>query len=106
MTIDENLIQAVWEKGRGMLERDTSEWRTDQCGAWINRRQYNNAKSEYGWKMINVKPGNPDSAENLQPFHWNNDFDIANDKPHCRVTADRTGLSPTQSIDTPHNTDV
>ncbi|MCO6429110.1 hypothetical protein [Nitrosomonas communis] len=106
MTIDENLIQAVWEKGRGMLERDTSEWRMDQCGAWINRRQYNNAKSEYGWKMVNVKPGSPDSAESLQPFHWNNDFDIANDKPHCRVTADRTGLSPTQSIDTPHNTDV
>ena len=106
MTIDENLIQAVWEKGRGILERDTSEWRMDQCGAWINRRQYNNAKSEYGWKMVNVKPGSPDSAESLQPFHWNNDFDIANDKPHCRVTADRTGLSPTQSIDTPHNTDV
>lgn len=106
MTIDENLIQAVWEKGRGMLERDTSEWRMDQCGAWINRRQYNNAKSEYGWKMVNVKPGSPDSAESLQPFHWNNDFDIANDKPHCRVTADRTGLSSTQSIDTPHNTDV
>jgi hypothetical protein len=46
----------------------------------------------------------PDSLENLQPFHWNNDFDIANDKPHCRVTADRTGLLPTQDIDMPHNT--
>lgn len=104
MTIDENLVQAVWEKGRGMLERDTSEWRKDQCGAWINRQHYNNAKSEYGWKIVNVKPGSPDSPENLQPFHWRNDFDIANDKPHCKVTADQAGLLSTQHTDIPHNT--
>ncbi|MDV6343793.1 hypothetical protein [Nitrosomonas sp. Is37] len=106
MTIDENLVQAVWEKGRGTLGQDISEWRQDQCGAWISRQKYNNAKSEYGWKIVNVKPGSPDHLENLQPFHLENDFDIANDKPHCRVTADRSGLMPTQSVDTPHNTSV
>lgn len=37
MITDENLIQAVWEKGRGMLDRDASEWRKDQCGAWLHR---------------------------------------------------------------------
>lgn len=103
MTIDENMVQAVWEKGRGMLEQDISEWRKDQCGAWLYRQHYN-TKSEHGWKIVNVKPGSPDHVENLQPFHWENDFDIANNKPRCRVTADRTGLAPTQSIDTPHNT--
>jgi hypothetical protein len=106
MAIDVNLVQAVWEKGRGTQEQDISEWRKDQCGAWINRQNYNNAKSEYGWKIVNVKPGSSDHLENLQPFHLQNDFDIANDKPHCRVTADRSGLMPTQNVDMPHNADV
>lgn len=106
MVTDENLIQAVWEKGRGMLDKDASEWRKDECGAWLHRQQYNNENSEYGWKILNVKPGEPDEPHNLQPFHWKNDFDIANNKPQCHVTADRVGLSPTQRIDMPRNTNA
>lgn len=104
MITDENLIQAVWEKGRGMLDRDASEWRKDQCGAWLHRQQYNNENSEFGWRILNINAGGADILENLQPFHWKNTFDIANGRPQCHVTADRADLMPTQSIDMPRNT--
>jgi hypothetical protein len=104
MEINDAMIQAVWEKGRGIPDRDQNEWRKDQCGAWLHREQYNNEKSEYGWKILNVVPGGDIELQNLQPFHRKNTFDIANDKPHCRVTADRHDVAPTQGIDQPRNT--
>ena len=106
MSMTERVIEAVWEKGRGLPDRDTTEWRKDQCGAWMQRTQFNNPNSEYGWTVVNVSPGGEEDVSNLQPFHLNNSFNIASGKPHCRVTADRTGISPTQSIDQPHNTPV
>lgn len=104
MTLSDKMIQAVWEKGRGKRDRDPGEWRQDQCGAWLRREQYNNAESEYGWRILNIVPGGGDELENLQLFHWNNGFDIANGKPQCRITADRAGMAPTQSVDRPRNT--
>lgn len=104
MAFSDDLIQAVWEKARQMPDRDMTVWRRDQCGAWLHREQYNNPDSEYGWKIENITPGGPNILDNLQAFHWQNSFDIANGKPHCRVKADRAGLSPHQSVDRPRNT--
>lgn len=87
-----------------MQDRDAAEWRKDQCGAWMQRKHFNNTESEYGWKIMKITPDGPDSPENLEPFQWNNSFDIALSRPHCKVTAERVGLSPTQSVDQPHNT--
>ncbi len=104
MPFSDAMIQAVWEKGRAMPDRDPTEWRRDQCGAWLHREQYGNGDSSYGWKIENVTPGGPDELDNLQPFHWNNTFDIANGKPRCRVTAERSGLAPGQRVGQPRNT--
>lgn len=94
MMLSDKMIKDVWEKARGMPDRDADEWRQDRCGAWLHWQQYNNMKSEYGWKILGVKPGSRHKLENLQPFHCGNDFDIGNDKPLCRVTADHAGLLP------------
>jgi hypothetical protein len=104
MTLSDAMIQAVWEKGRGVTDRNQNEWRKDQCGAWLQREQYNNTNSEYGWIILNVVPGGEEVPENLQPLHCNNGFDIANGKPKCHIIADRAGLTPVQHIDQPHNT--
>jgi len=72
----------------------------------MSRRHYNNRNSEYGWKILSTAPGKSESAEHLYPFQWRNDFDIANGRAHCQVTADRTDISPGQHVDTPRNTDV
>lgn len=103
MVSNEDRIQAVWEKGRATLDRDPNDWRQDQCGAWLHRAQYDNPEAEFGWKMVRVGPGRPEDLDNLQPFHWRNSFDIENGEPHCRITADRSGLSPTQHVDQPQN---
>lgn len=104
MTMDDRLVQTVWEKGRGMPDRDPTEWRQDQCGAWLHRAQYENAGSEYGWKILSIVPGGAEEVGNLQPFHCNNSFDMANGKPQCQVTADRTGQGSGQRIEQPRNT--
>lgn len=106
MVFSDDMIQAVWEKGRKLPGRDPNEWCQDQCGAWLHREQYGNEDSEYGWKILNTAAGGGIELKHLQPFHWNNTFDIANAKPLCRVTADRTGLNPTQVIVQPRNTSV
>lgn len=106
MTHDDHMAKSIWEKGRKLPDRDPTQWRQDQCGAWLRREQYNNAGSEYGWKIVNVTAGGGDEPQNLQPFHWNNSFDVANGKPQCRVTADRTGLTPGQTADQFRNTTV
>lgn len=104
--MDSRVVQAVWEKGRGMPDKDPSEWRQDQCGAWLHRDQLGNEKSEYGWKILKVDPGGADEVENLQIFHCKNSFNIGNHKPSCQITADRTGLNPTQNITEPRNKPV
>lgn len=103
MELSDSIIQAVWEKARGMQDMNQDEWRQDQCGAWLQRDQYNNETSEFGWTILNISPGKPDTLENLQPFHCSNSFDIAIAKPQCHVSADRSDLAPGQSIDQPHN---
>lgn len=92
MGYSEQLIQQVWEKGRanGDISRDL--WREDECGAWISRPDFGKADSEFGWKIVNVTPGAPDTPENLRPFHQRNGYDLASHQAKRHVTADRTGL--------------
>lgn len=103
MEFSDEMIQAIWEKGRALSDLDPTEWRQDQCGAWIHRSHYNNVNSEFGWKIRNVIPGGGNELDNLQPFHWNNTFDLENGQPQCRVTADRSGVAPGQVVDQPRN---
>lgn len=103
MAFSEDLVQQVWEKARGLAEHDSNEWRQDECGAWLRRDAYYHEQSEYGWVIVNTSLGGPDVVENLRPLHCNNAFDKALGRAHCQVTADRTGLQPTGTIDHPRN---
>jgi hypothetical protein len=106
MAFSEKLIQSVWEKARAIEDNDPAQWRQDQCGAWIQRSQYNSENSDYGWKIESVAPGTPDALATLQPFHWRNSFDIGNRETLCRVTADRAGQAAGESIPEPRNRDL
>ncbi len=106
MEFTDSMIATVWEKGRATRNQDPLEWRMDACGAWIHRSQYNNPDSEYGWRILNTSPEGRGDLEHLEPFHCRNEYDIANRKPHCHVTADRTDIAPTAQIDTPCNRPV
>lgn len=103
MEFNDETVQGVWEKGRATNDKDSNEWRKDECGAWIRCDLYGNQASEFGWKIENVAPGKPHALENLRPYQHENSFDKATGQPHCRVMADREGLPPTASIDRPRN---
>jgi len=103
MGYSENLIQQVWEKGRATTDISMDLWREDECGAWISRTDYGKADSEFGWRIVNVTPGGPDSVENLRPFHFRNGYDMANHKVKRHVTADRTLLATFERTFEPRN---
>lgn len=104
MEFSDDIVQRVWERGRAIGERDPTEWRQDECGAWIRRGHYGSPSSEFGWKIDNVTPGGPaDNPDHLRPFHRDNTFDRGAGRTHCRVTADRDGVPPTAAIDSPRN---
>ena len=104
MEFSDVTVQRVWEKARAMPDRDPAIWRKDECGAWIRHDLYGARGSEFGWKIVNVFPGggHPD-VDNLRPFHRDNFFDRGDGQAHCRVTADREGVPPTASLDSPRN---
>jgi hypothetical protein len=99
----EETIQKVWQKGRASGDQPADTWRQDECGAWIRRSQYGDSDGEFGWKIERVAAGGADDAASLRPFHVGNSYDIAVGRPHCRVTADRTGLAATARTEVPRN---
>ena len=103
MKFNDETVQGVWENARAMNDRDSSEWRKDVCGAWIRRDQYGSQASEFGWKIESITSGEQLTLENLRAYQHENSFVLATDKARCLVTADREGISPTASIDTPRN---
>ncbi|HEX8874570.1 MAG TPA: hypothetical protein VF780_08070 [Nitrosospira sp.] len=94
MEYSEQLIQQVWEKARVTTDINADQWREDECGAWIARQHYRDTGSSFGWKIVNVSAGGPDTPENLRPFHHRNSYDTGGQRAQCHVTADRTGLPP------------
>jgi hypothetical protein len=65
-------IQQVWEKGTMVLDYDSGTWRKDVCTAWINRTEYGNPNSVYGWEVDRIDRNGGDELRNLRPLQWEN----------------------------------
>jgi len=98
-----DLIDAVWQHGRVVAQTDETQWRQDACGAWMRREHYGRAGSDFGWKVERVMAGGADTAETLRPFNVGNGFDIANGRPRCAVTADRSNVPAEKYVFPPRN---
>ena len=91
MGFSKDEIQQVWEKGTRVANADPNQWRKDCCGAWINREQYGNRDSEYGWEIDHITPRSndgPDCLSNLRPLHWYNNAHKSNGRVSTAVTAE------------------
>jgi hypothetical protein len=97
------LIEAVWAHARAMPEADPAHWRQDSCGAWIRREHFGHEDSDFGWKLEKISAGGPDTAENLRPYHWRNEYDVARGRAHCRIMADRSGVPAEKYASPPRN---
>jgi hypothetical protein len=68
-------LRAVWQKGTTVPGYDSSTYRKDACGAWMEWSQYGNRDSVYGWEVDHVTPvssGGSDDLSNLRPLQWEN----------------------------------
>ena len=93
MTIAEVTVEQVWEKGKIVSNNDPNVWRKDECGAWINRNQYGNRNSDYGWEIYHIVPeadGGGDELSNLRPLQWENNASRQDGPLTCPVTASKT----------------
>ena len=64
---------------------DKEHFRKDACGAWIQRSEYGNHNSQYGWDVDHVLPralGGGNEDVNLRPMQWQNNLAKADDFPY------------------------
>jgi len=83
----EDIIEAVWKKGKIVPGYNSSKVRKDQCGAWIKRDKYGDRNSSYGWEIDHISPGESDSLYNLRPLQWQNNVATSDGRLTCPVTA-------------------
>lgn len=90
MAFSQEIVQAVWNKGRTVSGNDPARWRQDECGAWIGRLEYGNRQSSYGWEIDHISPGGSDSLGNLRPLQWANNVSKSDGRLGCAVKANGT----------------
>ncbi|KKQ77219.1 MAG: hypothetical protein UT00_C0017G0006 [Parcubacteria group bacterium GW2011_GWA1_38_7] len=89
---NEDTIQRVWEKGLVVPGYDSSQYRKDACGAWIQRNMYGDRSRQdnYGWEIDHIKPesdGGTDDLSNLRPLQWYNNATKSDDRLTCPIKA-------------------
>lgn len=104
--IDDELLSRAWESARAVPDFDRSDWRQDQCGAWIRRDQYDHPASEFGWRILDVAAGHKNEPDTLRAFHVRNTFDVAQGRPVCRVHADRQFVAAGNIVRDPRNVEL
>jgi 5-methylcytosine-specific restriction endonuclease McrA len=87
-SVDESKKLAVWNKGREIVQNgnrfDPAIWRQDICGNPMKYSEHGNITSKYGWEIDHIKPkalNGSDDIENLQPLHWENNRQKADQYP-------------------------
>lgn len=103
MSHSKEVIAQVWQHARVLTDHDPQIWRQDECGAWIRHEHYGREDSEFGWTIVNISVGGPDTVENLRPFQHANGFDRAAKRAHCRVKADAPNTQGTSRAQEPRN---
>lgn len=70
-------IKTIWKKARAVPGYDSSRYRQDITGAWIEYSKYGNTDNElgFGWEIDHRFPeelGGTDDEPNLRPLQWRN----------------------------------
>jgi hypothetical protein len=84
----EDVILKVWQKGQIDEYNIPNNFRKDKCGAWIERTEYGNNNSPYGWYIDKINQDSDlDDITNLHPMHSKNNSRNQNGTISCKVTS-------------------
>jgi len=87
MSVDQQTIISVWQKGKIIPGNNPNVFRQDSCGAWLRFSDYGNRQSKYGWEIDHITSGGPDYLSNLRPLHWRNNVEKSNGRLACAVAS-------------------
>ena len=76
-------VEQVWNKGNIILGYDSNKWRMDVYDSKIQRNEYGNRESIYGWEIDHIDPNGGDDISNLQPLQWENNVKKGNGQLQC-----------------------
>lgn len=63
----------VWKKGKIVEGYNSSQYRKDDCDAWMKYDNYGDGrKSIYEWEVDHIDPNKGDNIDNLRPLQWEN----------------------------------
>ena len=97
MGYTEDIILKVWQKGQIDEYNVPNNFRKDNRGAWIERVEYGNINSPYGWHIDKINQNlNSDDITNLYPAHSKNNLRNQDGTVVCKITS-----SGTINIETP-----
>lgn len=86
MTINDDTIEQVWNKGRKITEKDPDTTRADACGTEMSRDDYGDRNSAQGWEVDHIDPNGGDDLSNLQPLQWENNISKGDGKLKCNCS--------------------
>jgi hypothetical protein len=88
------IVEQVWQKAQYIDgSNEAKGFRKDQCGAWIQKLEYSNRDSIWGWEIDHIKPvsqGGSNDLSNLRPLHWRNNAARQDHRLVCVVQAQGT----------------
>jgi hypothetical protein len=88
MDYTQDIILKVWQKGIIDEYNVPNDFRKDNCGAWIERIEYENINSPYGWHIDKKdKDLNAQDITNLYPMHYKNNCRNQDGTIVCKVTS-------------------
>ena len=92
--INEETVKAVWAKTEPAgIEH---KFKKDFAGAWMDRDEYGNTNSSYGWEIDHAYPeakGGSDALNNLQAMQWENNRAKGHDYPGFKTCVSSNGMT-------------
>lgn len=64
--IPKKLRKQIWDKAQTVEGHPEDIWRKDKNGNIINWQQYDSEENGYGWVIVKIDEGGPDSPENFE----------------------------------------